>query len=111
MQKVRRVSVSRGTPAELAAHCAGYVSSGESQWSRRHAASQATPQMAGRRPKFKGAHSLSQLIAEVAGALAHLNAQLRIEDNRERRAKLETSVDIKAAFLARLRAEQNQNGE
>jgi len=37
--------------------------------------------------------------------LTRLHAQLRIEDNQERQARLSRNIDIKTAFLARLRGE------
>lgn len=105
MSRIRRAI--RGTSsAQLAEHPdAGYSGSGESIFSRHAAHGEPRLQSAGP-AKFNGRHTLSQLIAEVAGRLRHMEAQLRIEDSAERRQRLEHQIDIKAQFLARLRYEQ-----
>lgn len=105
---VRRVSVSRGTPAEIASHASGYAGSGLSIYTR---------SIAHRQPQFhSGAHTrlqgagertLAQKIQYERERMRHAEAQLRIEDNPERRAKLAQQIDIKAGLIAKWTAEQN----
>jgi hypothetical protein len=109
-QRTRRnrgVSVSRGTPAEIASHASGYAGSGLSIYTR--AIAHREPQLRSGPPKLKGAgeRTLSQKIGYERGRLRHAEAQLRIEDDPERRAKLEASIDIKAELIVRWTAEQN----
>jgi hypothetical protein len=107
MSKVRRVTVSRGTPAEVASHANGYSGNGLSIYTR--AVAHHEPAFGNQPRRIRGAgveRTLSEKIAYERDRLRHAKAQLRIEDSAERRAKLEKSIDIKAAFIARLIAEQ-----
>jgi hypothetical protein len=112
MSKVRRVTISRGTPAEVASHANGYSGNGLSIYTRA-AAAHHEPAFGNQPRRIRGAgveRTLSEKIAYERDRLRHTKAQLRIEDSAERRAKLEKSIDIKAAFIARLIAEQQREG-
>jgi hypothetical protein len=100
--------VSRATPAELAAQSQGYSANGESQFTRNISHSHSRF-ISGGPPRLKGAgeRTLSQKIEYERGRLRHAEAELRITDDPERRAKLEASIDIKAGLIARWTAEQN----
>jgi hypothetical protein len=103
----------RGPSPETAERTAGYAKSGLSIYTRAIAHGPQPQLSSGRhQPRISGGRerTLSEKIEYERQRLLHAEAQLRIEDNAERRAKLETSIDIKAAYLARLIAEQ-QNGE
>jgi len=107
--KTRRVSVSRGTPAELAESAVGFSASGESQFTRRISHGP-TPQFASAGPsklQGRGERTLSEKIAYERGRLRKLRIDIDLENNPTRRAKLERDEDIKANVLARLIAEQN----
>jgi hypothetical protein len=109
MSKVRRVTVSRGTPAEVASHANGYSGNGLSIYTR--AIAHPEPAFANQPRRLRGAgveRTLSEKITYERARLRHAEAQLRIEDDPERRAKLEKSIDIKAAIIARLRREQQE---
>lgn len=64
-----------------------------------------------REPSLKNGNrgrSTLTLIDFERGRLRHLEAQLLIEDNPERRAKLKRNIDIKSEFIMRLQRE-NEN--
>ncbi len=103
----------RGTSAAaIAEHPdSGFSASGEGMWSRRQAAHVPTPMMSNRTPKRAGRHTLKQLIAETAGALAHMRGRLAgMDDHDPALPKLLENLDRKASFLARLRAEAAGEG-
>ena len=109
VMKTRRVSVSRGTPAELAGFSTGYASSGESQFTRRISGG-AAPRFSGSPPRVRGAgieRTLTEKIGYEGARLRKLRIDIDLETNPTRRAKLERDEDIKANFLARLIAERN----
>jgi hypothetical protein len=94
-----------GSAAEVAADALGYVNSGESQYTRRISHVENRTVFSNRVTKRKGHHTLSELIAEVRSALAHMRGAALIEDSDERRTRLEKQIGIKAKFLARLELE------
>jgi len=51
--------------------------------------------------------TLPKLIAETHGRVQWIEAQLRIEDDPTRKVKLRKNLEIKSAFLTRLRRELN----
>jgi hypothetical protein len=102
--RVRRVSVSRGTAAELAEHPNGYVQNGLSIYTRRIA--HARPINATGREKSKRAPLLlAELINKNEIELGSLQARLHFEVDSGRRAKILKNIGIKSKFLERLRAE------
>ena len=85
----------------------GYFSDGLSMHSHRSAQGVATPKMASRPYRVQGReHTLPELIEETRARIRHVQAELRITDDKERRRKLEASLDIKLVFLAKLKSEQ-----
>ncbi len=105
MAHVRLANTNRRTGNDELEGSPGYVSSGEGQWSRARA--RGSPMMQRRVPKTGGRHTLRQLIAETASALAHMRGRLAgMSDNDPAMPKLMENMDRKAAFLARLRTEQ-----
>ncbi len=98
----RRGRQRRDSTAErlATAQTPGYAKNGLSLFSR----------IAARRePSLKNAtHRGHGLIEFERGRLRHLEAQLLIEDNPERRAKIEKNIDIKSEFIMRLQRE-NEN--
>jgi hypothetical protein len=96
-----------GTAKDLADRAVGYVSSGESMWSR-NAASPGNIKLAGYQGnirKVRGPKSNEELIAEATKALAKLQRDVRAETNPVRLAKLRKNFEIKTRFIARLTSE------
>lgn len=84
-------------------HAAGYLPDGESQYT--HQASRGHVKMQARPPDLRGKRSLNQQITEQQWKLKNLDAELRIETNPIRRAKILKNIGIKQQFLDRLRGE------
>jgi hypothetical protein len=108
--KVARVKVSAGRPDEFNSDGNGYAPSGEGQFSRIAAHGRVTPQMLHATPaRIDKGHKLTlpKLIAETHGRVQWIEAQLRIEDDPTRKVKLRKNLEIKSAFLTRLRRELN----
>lgn len=105
MAQIKRQN--RGTSSgDLANVSGGYVASGESEHSRRAAHGKIPTQFKGRGPLHTpGARTLYQLIGETERQIEFLECELKIEDNRTRRAKLAKNIEIKGKFLTRLRVE------
>lgn len=95
--------VTRGTARDLADNGAGYSCNGESQYSRN--AAQPNVRMAGNSAKTTGKHTQAALIAENESQLAKLRGDISLETDPTRREKLKKNFDIKARFVARLKAE------
>jgi hypothetical protein len=98
-------AIRHGTEQELADHSAGYVASGESEFSRSAARSGKAREFDGRPARPKNI-SRQELIAKTTKRIAKLRCDLSLCTSAARRAKLERDVEIKIALLARLRAEQ-----
>jgi hypothetical protein len=94
-----------GTARENAEHAAGYSSSGESQYTRIVSRGHASPMMAHRETRGKRGQGrpLPELVRETAGALAYMQAQLRVAESGAFREKLLKNIPIKTRFLAKLR--------
>jgi hypothetical protein len=111
--KTRRVTVSAGTPREIAGHAIGYSVSGESQHTR-HVARGHEPMVrtnnavAARRISKGHQLPLPLLITETRGALRWLKCELEIETNPTRHAKLTKNLEIKTRYLAELEREAEQ---
>jgi hypothetical protein len=85
----------------------GYSGTGLSAYTLDSARHEPTPKMASRPDRVRGRqHTLPELIVETRARIRHVQAELRIEDDKDRRQKLEASLDIKLGFLAKLREEQ-----
>src|SRR5438876_9317005 len=81
----------------------GYFSDGLSMHSHRSAQGAQSPKMASKPYRIVGRkHTLPELIEETRARIRHVQAELRVTDDKERRRKLEASLDIKLMFLARL---------
>jgi hypothetical protein len=110
--RVARVKVSAGRPDEFGNDGTGYAPNGESAFTR---ASAHGDQRMSRLPSAKTARRVSRgqqlplptLIAETQQGVQWIEAQLRIEDDPTRKAKLRKNLEIKSAFLTRLRRELN----
>jgi hypothetical protein len=108
MARVAPGVVRHGTAKNLAGHDGGYSASGESQFSRQsaHSANVKTRGYVENHPaKVSGPRSHGELIAENERALAKIRAQLATENNPARLVKLKRDLEIKSAFVARLRSE------
>lgn len=103
----RRGRQRRDSTAErlATAQTPGYAKNGLSLFSRIAARREPAPQLKGGVPD----RSTVSLINFERARLRHLEAQLSSEDNAERRAKLEHNIDIKAAFIARLQRENEDD--
>lgn len=101
-----------GTARDLADSAIGYVSSGESQWTR-DAAGGANVKMHGyeERPsgegtsRIRGPRSKDALIEENKRALTKLRQRVGRENVPARILKLKQQIDIKQAFIAKLESE------
>lgn len=93
-----------GTAAELADQSFGYSVSGESQFTREASRGTGSPKMVHRETRGRRGYGkpLTELIRETAGALAYMQAQLRVEDSAAQRAKLTKNIAIKTKYLAKL---------
>jgi hypothetical protein len=111
MAKLRHVW--RGPSPETAERTPGYAKSGLSIYTRAIAHGPQPQLSSGRhQPRISGGpeRTLEQKIEFERQRLLHCEAQLRVEDNPKRRAKLETQIDIKAALIAKWKFEL-ENGE
>ena len=110
-QRRHRVGrANRGTrTADLAEHATGYSANAESQHTRtasRGPTINGIRTNSNRPPEWRGTRTLDQLLDEHVWKLCHMRAELRIEDDPARRAKLESNIAIKTQFIAKLRGEQ-----
>ena len=108
--KKRRVTGSAGRPRDLAEYGKGYASSGESEYSRIAARGNfPLVKMLNRVNRTRGevGRPLDQIIAETAGEIRWMEAQIRVEDSRARADKMKENLEIKTRFLERLRREKN----
>jgi hypothetical protein len=107
--KVRRVTVSAGTPRDLAQHDSGYTANGESEHTR-HVARGGAPMLrsavAPRRISKGHQLPLPQLIRETRGGIRWLECELQIEMRPARLTLLTKNLEIKRRYLATLIAEQ-----
>jgi hypothetical protein len=91
----------------------GYSGDGLSVYTREVARREPTPRMQSRSSikRIKGrSHTLPELIASVAESLAHLRGQLHAEDDKARRERLQHNIQIKLAFLDKLKLEARTGG-
>ncbi len=89
---------------EVAERAPGYTANGESQFSRQ--AAHSVPKMASRPYRVKGRpHTLAELIVRTEADLRFLHCDLRLEDDKARRAKIAKNLEIKRQFLEKLRSE------
>lgn len=97
---------SRRDRTETRDRSSGYAPNGESIFTR-HAATAQHSKMktSARPPDLRGRRTLAEQIAEQDWKLRNLRAELLVEDNPERRRKIEANIAIKREFLARLRGE------
>lgn len=107
--KVRRVTVSAGTPRDLAQHDSGYTANGESEHTRHVARGAPMLRMnsaASPRRISKGHQlPLPQLIRETRGGIRWLECELQIETRPARLTLLTKNLEIKRRYLATLIAE------
>jgi hypothetical protein len=94
----------RGTAKELADLGHGYSANGESEFSR-HSAHSANVKMRSHAPKTRGARTTSDIIAQSESQLAKMRGDLMLENNPARIVKLKRDMEIKGAFVARLKSE------
>ncbi len=94
------------TVADMAAEETSYSRDGISEFSHRAARGSATARVAAR---YESA--LERLIAEQGLDLKHLQFEISIEDNAQRKQKMQRHANIKAAFLLRLQQEKESSSQ
>jgi hypothetical protein len=105
MARVAPGVVRHGTAKNLADVGQGYSANGESEFSRQSAHSANAVKMRGNSPKTTGKRTTAEIIAQNETQLAKLRGNLLIENNPARIAKMKRDLEIKSAFVARLKAE------
>jgi hypothetical protein len=107
-----RGAIKRGTAREQSEHDAGYVASGEGEYSR-HVASPGNVKMRGYAEpnppgttRKRGPREREELIAEQRRHLAKLHEKIKRENIPARFLKIKESIDIKARFIAKLESER-----
>jgi hypothetical protein len=102
----RKVSTATSVVSLGGEKAPGYAVNGLSLYSRESAHRVPTPKMASRPDRVRGPrHTLLELIAETEARIAHVRADLRVEDSEARRVRLSASLEIKLKFLDKLRHE------
>lgn len=97
-----------GRPHELAEHDEAFSASGESMYSRRVAKAGANFKFDRPPRRIRGRkHTPAELITECERRLEWMEAELRIETDPTRKAKLAKDISIRGTFLTRLLAERD----
>ena len=91
---------------DLSDHGVGYVQSGSSEFTRRSAKGSARREHAAHgRPARAQPKDAREFLARTTKQIMKLSCMVSLEDNRDRRAKLQKDLTLKTALAARLEQE------